>query len=71
MTEKVSCALTVGEIARQTNQPVHRIEYIIRSRNIQPNQRAGNARVFSKSDFEFIASEIKRIDKEGVSHGRK
>jgi predicted DNA-binding transcriptional regulator AlpA len=50
MTEKISSALTVGELARRIGCPVHKIEYLIRSRNIQPIQRAGNARVFSEKD---------------------
>ncbi len=53
---------TVGEIARRIGQPVHRVEYVIRSRNIQPTGIAGNARVFSDADVERIAGELHRID---------
>ena len=35
--------LTVGEIARRLGQEVHRIEYVIRSRNIRPVGWAGPA----------------------------
>jgi hypothetical protein len=52
---------TVGVIAERLGQPVHRIEYVIRSRNIEPVGRAGNARVFSEADVEHIASELERI----------
>ena len=55
---------TVGEIARRTGYPVHRVEYVIRSRNICPSSRAGNARVFTEADVEQIASELRRIDAE-------
>jgi hypothetical protein len=52
---------TVGEIARRLGEPVHRIEYIIRSRGLRPNSRAGNARVFSEADVRAIAVELARI----------
>lgn len=53
---------TVGEISRRTGAPVHRIEYVIRSRDIQPAGRAGNLRVFTEADVQHIASELQRID---------
>ena len=55
---------TVGEIARRTGYSLHRVEYIIRARNIRPSGRAGNARVFTDADVERIASELRRIDSE-------
>lgn len=57
-------ALTIGEIARRLDAPTHRIEYIISSRGLQPTMRAGNARVFSESDLQFIGSVLRRIDAE-------
>jgi hypothetical protein len=54
--------LTVGEIARRLEQEVHRIEYIVRSRKIQPANWAGHARVFREADLSRIASELRRID---------
>ncbi len=58
---------TVGEVARRTGYPLHKVEYVIRSRNIEPAGRAGTARVFSDAAVERIASELRRIDeaKEG------
>jgi DNA-binding transcriptional MerR regulator len=55
-------APTVGEIARRLRVPVHAIEYIIRTRGIEPVSRAGNARVFTEADISHIASELKRIE---------
>lgn len=55
---------TVGEIALRLGEPVWRIEYLIRSRNIRPVSRAGNARVFTEADVSFIASELRRINGE-------
>jgi DNA-binding transcriptional MerR regulator len=56
---------TVGVISRDLHVPVHRIEYVIRSRGIQPLARAGNARVFSESDVKMIAEELQRIAQRG------
>ena len=53
---------TVGEIARRLGEALHRIEYVIRSRNIQPAGRAGHVRIFAESDVTFIADELRRID---------
>ena len=63
MTEPESL-LTVGEIARRLRQPLHRVEYVIRSRNILPAGWAGHARVFRDADLVRVASELKRIDRE-------
>lgn len=60
----VSALATIGKIARQLNEPVHRIEYILRSRGIRAESRAGNCRVFSATAVDRIASEIRRIDSE-------
>lgn len=64
MYQTPPCMPTVGEIARRLSEPVHRIEYVIRSRGIQPSGLAGVARVFTDSDVERIASELRRIDAE-------
>ncbi|MDZ4687104.1 MAG: hypothetical protein SH850_18665 [Planctomycetaceae bacterium] len=56
--------LTVGEIARRLGQPLHRVEYVIRTRNIPPTGWAGHARVFHDADLMWIASELARIAQE-------
>jgi len=53
---------TVGEIARRLGQPVHRIEYVIRSRQLRPSGRAGNSRVFAEEDVARISAELRQID---------
>ena len=53
---------TVGEIARRLGQPVHRVEYLIRSRQIRPSGRAGNCRVFAEEDVSRISAELRQID---------
>ena len=70
MRSSVPAAPTVGEIARRLGEPVHRIEYVIRTRELKPVSRAGHAGIFSEGDVQYIASELRRIDEEkGVDHG--
>jgi len=52
---------TVGVIARRSDSPIHRVNYVIRSRDIKPAGRAGGAYVFSESDVQYIQSELRRI----------
>ena len=54
--------VTVGVIARRLNAPVHQIEYVVKSRNIESEGMAGNARVFSEAQVAHIVSEIRRIE---------
>lgn len=70
MCSQVPPALTVGEIARRFGAPVHRVEYVIRSRSIQPQQRAGNARIFSEADVTYIEQVLRRIaaERQGDRH---
>jgi hypothetical protein len=64
MSDSVFTVPTVGEIARRLGEPLHRVEYIIRARNIQPSGRAGNCRVFTDADVAYIAAQLRRIDAE-------
>ena len=64
MFDSLSAVPTVGEIARRIGKPIHRVEYIIRARGIQPCGRAGNCRVFTEADVAYIAAELRRIDVE-------
>lgn len=55
---------TVGEIARRLDRPLHKIEYVIKSRGISPAAVAGNSRVFSEEQVQLIASELQQIEHE-------
>lgn len=50
--------LTVGELARKLQQPAHRIDYIIKTRHIEPVGRAGGYRVFDDAACERIQAEL-------------
>ena len=62
MAQLIPIAPTVGENARRLGVPLHRVEYVIRSRGIRPTARAGNARLFTDNDVCRIKSELARID---------
>ena len=64
MTASLPPLLTVGVIACRLGVPVHRIEYVIRSRNIRPRGMAGNARVFSETDLTCIVANLRNIKQE-------
>lgn len=54
--------LTVGEIARRLGTKVHRVEYVIKSRKVQPIGWAGHARVFSSASYTHIENELRRME---------
>lgn len=62
MSPSTTTVPTVGEIARRLGESLHRIEYVIRSRNIQPTSRAGHVRIFAEADVAHIADELRQID---------
>ena len=70
MNVSIPAVPTVGEIARRVGKPLHRVEYVIRARQIRPIGRAGNARVFAEVDVARIGGELDRIDRDrGVFGG--
>ncbi len=61
---------SLGEIVRQLDKPIHRVEYVIRSRKIKPAVVAGGRHFYSEAQVQRIGSEIRRIDEEkGVANG--
>jgi hypothetical protein len=62
MADKLRLILTIGQIARRLNEPIHRIDYAIKTRNIMPVGIAGNARVFEEEHVEQIAAALREID---------
>lgn len=58
-------SLTVGEIARRLDVSLHRVEYLIRARQIKAQSRAGNSRVFSERDFHRIEEALAKSTKGG------
>jgi hypothetical protein len=53
--------LTVGALARELGEPLHRVKYCIDAYGIEPTQRAGVLRLFSRDDLPRIKSALVRI----------
>lgn len=53
-------ALTMGILAQRLGVPIHRIQYLVRSRNIRPVERAGKLRIFDEKAIETLEQELKR-----------
>ncbi len=64
MSSKRATARTVGRIARELNEPIHRVDYAIRTRGIEPEFTAGHLRVFSEDAVERIAEILREIDRQ-------
>ena len=55
--------MTPAEIAKGLGIPLHRVEYILRSRpRIQPRALAGNARCFDDAAVAAVRHEVNAID---------
>jgi DNA-binding transcriptional MerR regulator len=52
---------TIGEVAARLSVPLHRVDYVVRTRGIQP-ARVGPYRVFSDQAVARIKAELERID---------
>jgi hypothetical protein len=57
-------ALTIGAIARELGEPVHRVQYAVKTRGIQPEAVAGNIRVFPSETVERVAEILREIDRQ-------
>ena len=64
--------ITPGTIAREINQPIHRVLHILATRSaIRPAARAGRIRLYDRQAIEAVRREITRIDehRNGVEGG--
>lgn len=56
--------VSLGDIARRLGEPIHRIDYVVRTRNIVPALRVGGRRFYSEATVQHVASEIRQIEAE-------
>jgi hypothetical protein len=59
-------ALTIGAIASELNEPIHRVQYAIRTRGIEPEAVAGHVRVFPPETVERLANILGEIDRQAA-----
>ncbi len=72
MAESVPKLATTGEVARLLDVPLHRVQYIVRTRaHIQPSATAGGIRCFNDESVAKIRHELNSLDarRRGVGHG--
>jgi hypothetical protein len=62
----LTASLTVGEIARQLNEPVHRVQYAVKTRGIEPEAVAGNLRIFPSEALEQVAAILRDIERQAA-----
>ena len=62
MTTTIRTVLSVGQFDRRLNEPLHHIDYAIKTRNITPIGIAGNAWIFGEEHLEQIAAALRNID---------
>jgi DNA-binding transcriptional MerR regulator len=53
--------LTVGDLVKLTGLPIHKVEYLLSSRNITPTQRAGRFRLYGPDTVERIKCEVQKM----------
>lgn len=53
---------TPGRIAAKLGVPLHRVQYIIRSRGVEPSAYAGRLRLFNREAVARIRHELNAID---------
>jgi len=57
-------ALTMGVMAERLGVPIHKAQYLVKSRNIKPIERAGNLRIFDEKAIEKLQRELKRANRD-------
>ena len=63
MSNKIPRLVTVGVIAKELDEPIHRVEYILRTRkHIAPRATAGGLRLFDNDAIEQVLNEIISIN---------
>jgi len=56
--------VSLGDIARRLDKSIHRVDYVIRSREILPALVVGGRRFYNEAAVQRIAGEIQRIEAE-------
>ena len=50
--------MTLVSLASEFKVPVHRLQYLVKSRQIQPAERVGNIRLFDETALERLRAEL-------------
>jgi hypothetical protein len=60
-------ARTIGAIASELNEPIHRVQYAIRTRGIEPESVAGHIRIFPPDTVDRLADILREIDRQAAA----
>jgi len=60
MKTKIKKSLTIGELSRRLGCPAHRLDYFLRTRGVEPVERAGRFRVYDESVLDLLRAELGR-----------
>jgi hypothetical protein len=70
MPDHIPQLRTLGILAAEVERPLPQVEYIVRTRGIQPVARAGTLRLFDARAVEAVREAIREMEeREGVSCG--
>lgn len=61
---------TVGRIADRHGVPLHRVQYVVRTKGIEPTAIAGRLRLFDRDAVARIRYELNLIDARRSGEGR-
>ena len=61
MEPRSPALLTLGAIAKEIGEPLHRVKYAVSSYSIEHTQRAGIIRLFDREMIPTIRAAVKRI----------
>lgn len=61
--------LTTGQIASELGVPVHRVLYVLRSREVREDARAGRYRLYGEKVLESVRRELSSIGELRVKDG--
>ena len=62
--------LTTGQIASELGVPVHRVLYVLRSRELKADAKAGHYRLYGEKVLEEVRRELSSIGELRVKEGR-
>lgn len=60
MRTGIESLLSIGELVSELGVPLHRIQYLLRSRGLKPTARAGNAFVYGPDTLARLQAELER-----------
>ena len=60
--------LTTGQIAEKLNIPLWKVQYLLNSRGIKPDQRVGHLRAFLPTIIDQLKAELYAMRSKGFRH---